>query len=99
MFIEPSTARCYGLAKSPYLGVEAMWNHVNYWACMQMPEPHSDSRAPPQQLSLDLTDASKWEFLLPNAQLQVPPCQRRDDRAVLIRFVYVHAATSLCLSQ
>ena len=74
MYIEPSTGRCYPLAQSPYLGIESLWNHANYWACMQMPEPHSDSRAAPQQVSLDLTDASKWEYLLPNAPSQVMHC-------------------------
>ena len=71
MFIEPSTGRCYPIKSSPYLGVESMWNHSNYWVCMQMPEPHSDSRALPANLSLDVTDAFKWEYMLPNASSQV----------------------------
>ena len=71
IFIDGSTGRCYPIASSPFLGVESIWNHTNYWVCMQMPEPHSDSRATPQQLSLDLTDSSKWEYLLPSAAPQV----------------------------
>ena len=71
IFICASTGRCYPISQSPYLGVESMWNHNNYWVCMQMPEPHSDSRAIPKQLSLDFTDASKWEYVLPNAAPQV----------------------------
>lgn len=78
MYVEPSTGRCYPLAKAPYLGVESLWNHANYWVCMQMPEPHSDSRAVPHQLSLDLTDSSKWEYLLPNAPTQVCMKDRHD---------------------
>ncbi|DBA85904.1 TPA: hypothetical protein ACH3X1_005449 [Trebouxia sp. C0004] len=67
IFIDASTGRCYPIPSSPFLGIESMWNHDNYWVCMQMPEPHSDSRATPQHLSLDVTDASKWEYMLPTA--------------------------------
>ena len=70
-FVDASTGRCYPIASSPFLGVESMWNDANYWVCMQMPEPHSDSRAAPKELSLDLTDSSKWEYLLPSATPQV----------------------------
>lgn len=71
IFIDASTGRCYPIASSPFLGVESAWNHTNYWVCMQMPEPHSDSRATPQQLSLDFADSLKWEYLLPTATPQV----------------------------
>ena len=52
------------MKQAPYLGVEALWNQHNYWVCMQMPEPHSDSRAVPAQLSLDLLAPEHWEPLL-----------------------------------
>lgn len=71
IFIDASTGRCYPIPSSPFLGIESMWNHDNYWVCMQMPEPHSDSRASPHHLSLDVTDASKWEYMLPTALPQV----------------------------
>ena len=71
IFIDASTGRCYPVPSSPFLGVESMWNDTNYWVCMQMPEPHSDSRATPQQLSLDFADSLKWEYLLPTATPQV----------------------------
>ena len=74
IFIDASTGRCYPIPSSPFLGIESMWNHDNYWVCMQMPEPHSDSRASPQHLSLDVTDASKWEYMLPTALPQVNVC-------------------------
>ncbi len=48
MFIEPSTGRKYPLNDSPYKGVEMLWNHRNFWVCMQQPQPHSDSRADPK---------------------------------------------------
>ncbi|KAL6761433.1 hypothetical protein V8C86DRAFT_3131553 [Haematococcus lacustris] len=61
MFVEPSTGRKYPVQQSPYLGVEFLWNHQNFWVCMQMPLPHSDSRALPADISLDLSDVTKWE--------------------------------------
>lgn len=78
MFVDASTGQCYPIASSPFLGVESVWNDINYWVCMQMPEPHSDSRATPQQLSLDMADSSKWEYLLPSAAPQVPPHPHSD---------------------
>ena len=36
MFIEPSTARRYPVTESPYEGVEYVWNHQNFWVCMQV---------------------------------------------------------------
>lgn len=64
VFVEPSTGRRYPAQQAPYLGVEALWNQHNYWVCTQMPEPHSDSRAVPAQLALDLSAPDNWEALL-----------------------------------
>ncbi|GLC33992.1 Dynein regulatory complex subunit 7 [Pleodorina starrii] len=61
MFIEPSTGRKYPLTDSPYKGIEMLWNHRNFWVCLQQPQPHSDSRAEPKDISYDLSDPSKWE--------------------------------------
>ncbi|PNW72944.1 hypothetical protein CHLRE_14g612700v5 [Chlamydomonas reinhardtii] len=61
MFIEPSTGRKYALGDSPYRGIEMLWNHRNFWVCMQQPAPHSDSRADPRDVSYDLSDPTKWE--------------------------------------
>ncbi|KAG2491059.1 hypothetical protein HYH03_010505 [Edaphochlamys debaryana] len=61
LFIEPSTGRKYPLTESPYRGVEMLWNHRNFWVCLQQPLPHSDSRADPKDISYDLSDPSKWE--------------------------------------
>ncbi len=52
--------RKYAVDASPYEGVEMLWNHQNVWVCMQMPLPHSDSRAHPKDISLELGDPSKW---------------------------------------
>ena len=61
MFVEPSTGRRYPVNASPYQGIELLWNHLNFWVCMQMPLPHSDSRALPSEVSFDLSDPLKWE--------------------------------------
>ncbi|KXZ51889.1 hypothetical protein GPECTOR_11g323 [Gonium pectorale] len=61
IFIEPSTGRKYPLHDSPYKGIEMLWNHRNFWVCLQQPEPHSDSRADPKDVSYELTDPLKWE--------------------------------------
>jgi len=31
LFVEPSTGRVYGLASSPYMAIESVWNDSNYW--------------------------------------------------------------------
>jgi transglutaminase-like putative cysteine protease len=31
LFFEPSTGRVYSPSSSPYTGVEAVWNHKNFW--------------------------------------------------------------------
>jgi hypothetical protein len=36
LFVEPSTGRRYSPARSPYLGVEFVWNAQNFWVCMQV---------------------------------------------------------------
>ena len=56
--VEPATGRQYVLADAPYDGVEAVWNARNFWACLQMPQPHSDARARPAGLACDLADAA-----------------------------------------
>ena len=64
IFVEPSTGQIYPISKSPYLGVEYMWNHENIWVNMQLPEPHSDSRNDVSIMSLDLKNRKEWEPLL-----------------------------------
>lgn len=52
--------RKYPVQSSPYEGIEYLFNNQNFWVCMQMPLPHSDSRAHPKDVSLDLGDPTKW---------------------------------------
>lgn len=63
-FIEATTGHRYALDGSPYNGVEFVWNHENYWVCMQMPQPHSNSHADPATIKFDLLDTMAWEPLL-----------------------------------
>ncbi|KAK9845856.1 hypothetical protein WJX81_004417 [Elliptochloris bilobata] len=63
VMVEPATGRQHTLAAAPYDGVEALWNAHNFWACLQMPQPHSDARARPGDLAFDLYDSAAWEAL------------------------------------
>ncbi len=63
-FIEATTGERNPVNESPYNGVEFVWNHQNFWICMQMPQPHSDSRADPATIHYELTDTLAWEPLL-----------------------------------
>ena len=36
VFLEPTTGRIFSLTNSPYLGVESVWNHNNYWVNLQL---------------------------------------------------------------
>jgi len=73
--VEPATGKPYALAAAPYDGVEAVWNARNFWACLQMPAPHSDARARPADLATDLGDTGAWEALWEEAPAPVraPP--------------------------
>ena len=57
MFVEPTTGEVYSHDDSPYLGIESMWNHQNYWVNMQpMDQPMS-------KVSFDLGNAENWEYV------------------------------------
>jgi hypothetical protein len=56
-FIEPSTGRIYPVGKSPYLGVESVWNNKNYWANMQEPAEG------PMSIAFDLSNNDQWEYV------------------------------------
>eukprot|EP00210_Caulerpa_lentillifera_P006016 g5750.t1 len=65
VMVEPSTGIVYKIESCPYEGIEAICNHENYWICMQMPKPHSDSRAHPNSINYNLEDLTQWEQLFP----------------------------------
>ena len=58
-FIEATTGQSYALNFSGYLGVESMWNNRNCWVNMQ------DCSKGVMDMTYDLGDAAKWEFLFP----------------------------------
>ena len=69
--IEPSTGVIYKIDACPYEGIEFVFNHENFWICMQAPFPHSDARAKPNAIHYDLNDASGWERVLPTKSSKV----------------------------
>ena len=56
IFIEPTTGRSYALTASPYLGIETMWNHKNFWVNMAVDKKIED-------LDFDLNNGEVWEYL------------------------------------
>lgn len=59
VFIEPSTGRAYSLREAPYLRVEAVWNHENYWVNMQ--------QQPVYTTLFDLANPTDWEYVFLSA--------------------------------
>lgn len=58
-FIEASTGRTYSLRDAPYLGIECVWNHENYWVNMQHHPVHTTL--------LDLANPTDWEYVFLSA--------------------------------
>lgn len=65
VFVEPSTGRVYNLTSSPYVGIEAVWNDVNYWINTDVDKNVSEVKFKRKKTNLKLTH-------LP------PPPRRRD---------------------
>ncbi|CAH1954875.1 unnamed protein product [Acanthoscelides obtectus] len=57
-FIEPSTGMAHPLDTDLYLGIESVWNHLNYWVNLQ------DCSEGIGALEYNLKDVKKWEHLL-----------------------------------
>ncbi|KAF4043938.1 putative TGc domain-containing protein [Phytophthora infestans] len=58
-YLEPSTGRSYSLIDSPYMCIESVWNHENYWVNMQQQPVH---------LTLfDLSNPTDWEYVFLSA--------------------------------
>ncbi|OQV20860.1 Dynein regulatory complex subunit 7 [Hypsibius exemplaris] len=55
-FIDPFTGQAFATNHDEFLGIEAIWNHRQYYVNMQQTEPGED-------LLWDLTDAQKWEAI------------------------------------
>jgi hypothetical protein len=71
-FVEVTSGRTYSPQDCPYHGIEFAWNHRNYWVCMGMPEPHSDSRLHPAKAHFRWEDAAMWEPLMKEAPTTLP---------------------------
>ncbi|KAI3383038.1 hypothetical protein SNEBB_006892 [Seison nebaliae] len=61
-FIEPFTGTSKTKDDLEYYGIESIWNDQNYWINMQ------DCTEGCSNLSFDLYDATKWEFMFPSDQ-------------------------------
>lgn len=72
-FVEVTSGRTYSPADCPYHGIEFAWNHENFWVCMGMPAPHSDSRLHPVLAHFNWQDPAMWEAVLPTPQPPPPP--------------------------
>jgi hypothetical protein len=57
LFVEPSTGRFYRVQNSPYVGVESVWNHRNYWVNVQ------DETTSVNEQGFDLSDSDNWEYV------------------------------------
>ncbi len=68
IFIEPTTGRRFEISNAPYLGIEAIWNHTNYWVNMQ------DSSSPIQNLDFNISDVALWESIFLSPSGQNPSC-------------------------
>lgn len=66
IFIEPTTGHAHDLDSPVYLGIESVWNHLNYWVNMQ------DPKISLKDLNYDLTNINHWEHLLIGE-----PCKNR----------------------
>ncbi|KAK3093928.1 hypothetical protein FSP39_021907 [Pinctada imbricata] len=59
-FIEPFTGLSHSVDSANYLGIESVWNNINYWVNMQ------DCSEGVKGLSYDLGDCTVWEYMFPN---------------------------------
>ncbi|XP_046889466.1 dynein regulatory complex subunit 7 [Hypomesus transpacificus] len=57
-FIDPLTGKSFSTSDDSFLGIECVWNHLNYWVNMQ------DCRFGCAGMTYDLGDAIRWEYLL-----------------------------------
>ncbi|RHY34614.1 hypothetical protein DYB32_000804 [Aphanomyces invadans] len=66
VYLEPSTGRKYSVRESPYVRIEAVWNHQNYWVNMQVSRG-KDASATCADTLFDLSHATDWEFVFLSA--------------------------------
>ncbi|NWU17521.1 DRC7 protein, partial [Cephalopterus ornatus] len=71
-FINPFTGNSHNTTDECFLGIESIWNHRNYWVNMQ------DCRKGCKDLSFDLSDAIRWEIMLPENNKLLTESSERD---------------------
>jgi len=57
LFLEPSTGRAYSVLNSPYLGVENVWNNVNFWILL------NNEVEKVSEVNFDFANETLWEYL------------------------------------
>ena len=62
LFIEPSTGRIYDTKSSPYLLVDAIFNHTNFWIHMQPKHRVED-------IKFELYETMAWEYVMLHDEL------------------------------
>ena len=62
MFIEPSTGRIYDIKNSPYLLVDAIFNHTNFFIHMQ-------ARHKVDEIKFELYETITWEYVMLHDEL------------------------------
>lgn len=64
VFVEASTGNRFATDASPYVGIEAVFNHKNYWVDMQ--------RVGVKEMRFDLADFQMWEFVFMESTVAAP---------------------------
>ncbi|RDD44284.1 Dynein regulatory complex subunit 7 [Trichoplax sp. H2] len=76
-FIEPLTGQARSAQDDNYLGIECVWNNLNFWVNMQ------DCSEGVQNMIYDLGDPAKWEFLFPNVDKPLLALHQKEDDSIL----------------
>jgi len=71
IFVEASTGNTCPTDESPYLGIEAVFNHKNYWVDMQ--------QCPVKKMRFALDDFQSWEFVFMESTVAAPKAQNDED--------------------
>ncbi|GFR93181.1 dynein regulatory complex subunit 7 [Elysia marginata] len=67
-FIEPTTGTAHPTDWDQYLGIESIWNHMNYYINVQY-----DTIGENQKYKFEIGKTSQWEYIFPGQDLHDPP--------------------------
>lgn len=73
--VEPSIGLVWEAEKSPYEGIECVWNHKNVWINMQTP------KQPMNVTDFDLSNFKSWEYVFLESD-PVNPQDQSEDKAL-----------------